>query len=47
VKPDSFVIPNTHGEILPGSITETAAEITRRGGHGIGVAWTTATSIKC
>jgi NAD(P)-dependent dehydrogenase (short-subunit alcohol dehydrogenase family) len=37
VEPNSFVIPGTGGEILPGSITETAAEVTRRGGKGIPV----------
>lgn len=37
VEPNSFVIPDTDGEILPGSITETAAEIDRRGGKGIAV----------
>jgi NAD(P)-dependent dehydrogenase (short-subunit alcohol dehydrogenase family) len=37
VKPNSFVIPGTDGEILPGSITETAEEVTRRGGKGIAV----------
>ena len=37
VEPNSFVIPGTDGEILPGSITETAEEVTRRGGKGIPV----------
>jgi NAD(P)-dependent dehydrogenase (short-subunit alcohol dehydrogenase family) len=37
VEPNSFVLPDTGGEILPGSITETAAEIERRGGKGIAV----------
>jgi NAD(P)-dependent dehydrogenase (short-subunit alcohol dehydrogenase family) len=37
VEPNSFVLPGTDGEILPGSITETAEEVTRRGGVGIPV----------
>jgi NAD(P)-dependent dehydrogenase (short-subunit alcohol dehydrogenase family) len=37
VTPNSFIIPGTDGEILPGSITETAAEITGRGAKGIAV----------
>jgi NAD(P)-dependent dehydrogenase (short-subunit alcohol dehydrogenase family) len=37
VEPNSFVLPGTDGEILPGSITETAEEVTRRGGKGVAV----------
>jgi NAD(P)-dependent dehydrogenase (short-subunit alcohol dehydrogenase family) len=38
VEPNSFVLPGTDGEILSGSVSETAAEVTRRGGKGIAVA---------
>lgn len=36
VEPNSFILPGTD-EILPGSITETAEEVSQRGGKGIAV----------
>lgn len=38
VKPNSYIVPGTVDEILPGSVGETAAEVTTRGGKGIAVA---------